>query len=87
MKSSYRGEKYVALTNYLKHADKDRIMLKFNEIERIIGFDLPASARRYGAFWCNPESHTLPFCFLSAGYQKAEADIVAEYIVLEKIKN
>jgi len=87
MKNSYRGEKYVALTNYLKHADKDRITLKFDEMERIIGFDLPASARKYKEFWSSPKTHTLPFCFLSAGYQKVEADIVAEYIVLEKIKN
>lgn len=85
MKNSQRGEKYIVLTNYLKNLDKNKIRLTFADIENIIGFELPPSARKHPTFWCHPQSHTLPYCFKLAGYQKTDCDIHAEYVDLEKI--
>ncbi len=85
MKNSQRREKYIALTNYLKNSDKNKIRLTFADIENIIGFELPPSARKYQEFWCHSQSHTLPYCFKLASYQKTDCDIHAEYVDFEKI--
>lgn len=87
MKSYFRGEKYDAITKYLSKVDKDNLKLTFAEIEKILGFDLPRSARQYAAFWSHPKSHTLPYCFSVAGFQKDKVNIHDEYIILKKINN
>ena len=42
--------KYKPLADYLSISGKDKVKLTFNEIEKILGFKLPDSARKYSAF-------------------------------------
>lgn len=40
-----KGDKYINLTNYLKNNKDNNLELAFREIETILGFKLPTSAR------------------------------------------
>lgn len=50
--------KYSALAEYLRgQAAKQEVLLTFKEIENILGFELPTSAKRHRCWWANDESH------------------------------
>ena len=42
-----KGDKYIALTNYLRNTNREIIKLSFKEIEQIIGEKLSKSAYNY----------------------------------------
>ena len=48
--------KYAALTDYLRKAGKDQVTLSFRQLEEILGFTLPKSARRYRPWWANQKA-------------------------------
>lgn len=43
--------KYTPLAAWLADRDDDAVTLSLGDVERIVGFALPESARRYAAFW------------------------------------
>lgn len=51
--------KYLPLAHWLNNTAEDAVTLSLTEIERIVGFQLPASAHRHQPFWAgsavNPE--------------------------------
>ncbi|MGB3627286.1 MAG: hypothetical protein WA989_15745 [Henriciella sp.] len=50
--------------------------LRFVDIERILGFTLPASARRYSAWWANDASAGRQSqAWLSTGWRTAKLDL------------
>jgi len=50
--------KYAALAEYLRNqGDKQEVSLSFKQIEDILGFELPTSARKHRCWWANDESH------------------------------
>ncbi len=50
--------KYAALAEYLRsQKDKQEVLLSFKQIENILGFELPISAKKYRCWWANDESH------------------------------
>jgi hypothetical protein len=50
--------KYAALAEYLRsQRDKQEVSLSFKQIEDILGFELPISAKKYRCWWANDESH------------------------------
>jgi hypothetical protein len=63
-----KGDKFLALTTYLKNCEKDELKLSFSDIEKIIGFRLSDSAYLYPAQWSNSESQSFAFGWLNAGY-------------------
>ncbi len=68
--------KYWPLTSYLEHCKQDEITLKFDEIEKILGFKLPPSARDYPANWSNTETLALPVSWLNAGYRTHDVNMI-----------
>jgi len=50
--------KYEPLRQYLSSIKDNKIVLSFVEIEKILGFELPKSARKHEAWWDNHRSHT-----------------------------
>ncbi|MDG6221877.1 MAG: GIY-YIG nuclease family protein [Candidatus Bathyarchaeota archaeon] len=48
--------KYQELGSYLKESQKNYECLKYSEIEKIIGFQLPPSAYDYGKWWLNGDT-------------------------------
>ena len=43
--------KFINLEKYLRNKEEDDFSLTFDEIEDILGFDLPESAYEYSAYW------------------------------------
>lgn len=66
------GSRYAPLADWLQSqpGKKDLVTLTFNEIEQIIGRDLPASARNHRAWWANDSvSHPQSQLWLDAGWR------------------
>ncbi len=63
--------KYEPLFNYLSDCNKERVILSFEEIEKILQFALPKSAYQYPAWWANEKDGRHVHCksWLEAGYQ------------------
>ena len=83
-KKSNSGQKYRALTNFLKKSETERIELSFCQIEDLIGFELSPSARNNRANWANSTSQSLACSWLKAGYKTVEVDLSRERVVFEK---
>ena len=76
--------KYRGLTEYLLKANEDRIVLTYPDIEKILGFALPDSARKHMiAYWSNSETHSYAFSWLSIGY-RTRVDIEESNVIFEK---
>lgn len=73
------GSGYARLSEHLSRLSVDRVTLTFGEVETILGFGLPESARKYSAWWSNSrtdDSHTWAHLWLSAGWEKEHVDFV-----------
>lgn len=49
--------KYDPLAQYLNHLDNESWEARFEDIERVLGFELPDSAYTYPAWWANQQGH------------------------------
>lgn len=68
--------KYEPLTTYLNLCKKQRIKLTYNEIEEILGFDLPPSAYKDSRWWLNnDDSHTQSKSWGKAGYKTTDINL------------
>lgn len=70
--------KYDALADHLQTLDRDREhTLTFAEIERVLGFRLPASARTHNAWWANQKNgkHVQAKAWLAGRWRTKEADV------------
>jgi hypothetical protein len=79
--------KYDPLYKHLSQQISSTVTMTFTEIEAILGFELPPSARRYAAWWANadPQTGQHPYSqsWLLAGMQ-ATVNLTAECVVFEK---
>ena len=71
--------KYIKITNFLMEADYGIWEPSFKEIEEVLGFSLPASARQYQAWWAN-QMRSQSLGWQSAGWKTASVDLDAEKI-------
>lgn len=74
--------KYEALGRFLKRKKKETtVELNFEEIEAILGFDLPRSARKYHPWWANDETHSHAVDgWLRSGWKTANTNIPREIV-------
>ena len=71
--------KYESLTRHLLSRQQGKIAMTFPELERLLGFPLPPSARKHRAWWSNnPSNSVMTKAWLAAGYQSREVDLAAE---------
>lgn len=79
------GSKYYPLFEFLQAADRERVLLTFSEVERILGTSLPASARMDRAFWSNRGSGALQAeAWMKSGYLVQEVDLVQGRVVFRR---
>ncbi len=73
--------KYDALGEYLESqpATMSSVTLEFQQIERILGFDLPASAREHRPWWANTVSHSYTV-WLEAGWETSKVDMTSGWV-------
>jgi hypothetical protein len=79
------SRKYAALAAYLEKQKTDLIALSFAQIEEIIGFALPDSAREHGVWWTNspsPGRHNQ--AWLGAGWETTNRNLKAQTISFQR---
>ena len=79
--------KYLKLHDHLCGLQTEEWRTSFREIESIIGFTLPKSARRYSGWWANEKGvsrHTQSLAWTSAGWETSEVDMGTEMVVFRR---
>jgi len=71
--------KYHNLTLYLASLDGSAWEATFDEIEEVLGFPLPASARQYQAWWSN-QMRAQSMGWQLAGWRTANVDLSNERV-------
>ena len=81
--------KYQRLYTHLCSLPAQEWRTTFGEIESIIGFELPASARLHRPWWSNQSSgngHSQALAWSVAGWETADVDMDAETLLLRRRK-
>ena len=66
VKSTHRYGKYENLYHFLCNNEQSTVKLSFDEMEKILGFELPRSATIYTAWW---NGHNHCYAWKEAGYE------------------
>ncbi len=67
--------KYEPLIEHLKSNSQSEVPMTFNEIEKVIGRELPRSANQYRAWWSNnPMNSVLTKAWLQAGWKTEQVE-------------
>jgi hypothetical protein len=71
--------KYTALRRHLEREAGSSVEMAFVEIDDVVG-GLPASARRYSAWWSNEREgrHVQARAWIDAGWRVADVNLTAE---------
>lgn len=78
--------KYQPLADYLKALKSDEWRAYFDEIERILGFRLPTSARKHPAWWANDRvAHPHSIAWLDAGWESGEVALRGEHVLFRRV--
>jgi hypothetical protein len=76
--------KYDPLTRWLNTLPPTSVLATFTQIEHLLGFRLPASARKYQAWWANETNpctrHRHALSWLNAG-RKASPDLTRQIVI------
>ncbi len=73
--------KYTLLNHFLKNRSGDEVPMTFAEVEAVLGFTLPDSARKWPAWWSNnPGTHVGVRAWRDAGWRTARVDIPSERV-------
>lgn len=74
--------KYEPFIQFLNKRKSSRIHITFAEIEKQLGFSLPASARSFRSWWSNnPGNSVMTKAWTDAGYKSTEVDVAGEKLV------
>lgn len=77
--------KYDPLMQALERSKANTVPYTFTEIEAVLGFELPKSARSFRPWWSNDsKSHTQARAWLSAGYKATEVNLEGEQVVFRR---
>lgn len=77
--------KYEPLGQFLQSLDVKRLRMKFDAIERLIGFRLPSSAGRYEAWWSNNDTgHSHARVWVAAGWRTEEVDLAERQVTFRR---
>ena len=78
--------KYDPLTHHLSSRNQRRVPMRFEELEQLLGFPLPPSARRHRAWWSNnPSNSAMTKAWRAAGYQSRDVDLVEGRLLFERL--
>ena len=78
--------KYRRLYTHLCAKEDGQWFTSFREIEAILSFRLPDSARRYRPWWANQKGggHSQALAWMAAGWETANVDMEAETLLLRR---
>ena len=80
--------KYAPLFRHLCALETHRWRTTFADIERLLGFALPNSARVHRPWWANQTNggHSHAFAWQAAGWRTSGVDLLAESLVFERLE-
>jgi len=80
--------KYAALHEHLNRRAGRAEMLTFEDIEEIIGKELPKSAHKHRSFWANDnqDHHSHARAWMRAGYRVAYLDAEQKVVRFERTR-
>lgn len=79
--------KYFRLKDFLDGVEQDRIPMTFDEIEKVLEFELPAS-KQYPAWWSNnPSNNPMTREWLDAGFETESVNIAGEKLIFRRVKS
>lgn len=62
--------KYRNLAEYLLSSNETRVTLTYSQLEQILGFSLPDTARKFKqSYWANTETHSYASSWMAVGYK------------------
>jgi hypothetical protein len=77
--------KYDPLRRHLEGFEFEIWAAKFGEIEAILGFRLPPSARKHQAWWANDPHHVHASAWLDGGWQTRDLDLGSQRITFRRL--
>ena len=79
--------KYEPLAKRLRNERSDLWTADFSELERVLGFSLPTSARSYREWWANQRAggHSQTKGWQDAGWQVWKVDLGAEQVTVRRV--
>lgn len=77
-----KGDLYKNFNLYLSTKNDDKLVLSFQEIEKILNRSLPPSAYIHKAWWSNDSTHSQAISWLEGGYKTT---MVSDTFVKNKI--
>lgn len=78
--------KYSPLEKFLSRSGGEFVPMQFSDIEDVLGFQLPPSARNHRAWWSNNTSNgVMTNAWLSAGYRSGKVDMEGERLVFRRV--
>ena len=78
--------KYQPLSEYLAQLEGESFTTNLNAIEGILGFELPASARQYPAWWAN-QDRGQSLAWQAAGWKTADVSLGIGTITFVKVNS
>lgn len=79
------NSKYAPLESHLRDSGREHVPMTFEEIERVIGVPLPASALKHRALWSNNAANwVMTKAWLAAGYETEKVDMTNRTLVFRK---
>ena len=77
--------KYEPLADHLRKLGYGQVRMKFEEIEKVLGFPLPPSSRNHRAWWSNnPSNNVMTHAWIGAGYQTEAVDMEQRKLVFRR---
>lgn len=78
--------KYAPLKEFLIGQGQDHVPMTFAEIEKLLGFKLPAS-KQYPAWWSNnPSNNPMTKEWLDAGYETESVNTASGRLVFRRVQ-
>ena len=71
---------YDRLSEWLRLQTSNRVNATFTQIERILSFDLPYSARTFPQWWENDPKHMQGKTWMGAGFRTLDVNLVTETV-------
>lgn len=76
---SSRSPKYAPITDWLRSQPREMAEVSFAELEHVLGFPLPSSARRHRPWWANtPQGQASSW--LAAGWKVDRVDLARQQV-------
>ena len=85
-KKTKKESKFLKLTEYFHNLRRNKVTLKFKDIEKILGFKLCESAYKYRTYFTNKAKGTISETWNNQGFKISKIDLDNQKISFERVK-